>query len=115
MGAHCGALECLCSFSRGNTKLGSSLGETIWGSSPICTDILLYLHTQPPAKKYHGSWNHVGWKGSLEVIQSQLPAQGKIRLLRAYPAEFEGSREGECSATPGTTPVFGHRPIHINK
>lgn len=82
--------------------------------NPWAAPIWLYLHTQPPAKNYHGSWNHVGWKGSLEVIQSQLPAQtrlSKFRLLRAHPAEFGG----DCTAIPGTTPVFDHLPIHVNK
>lgn len=61
--------------------------DNLWGYSHLHRHLALLTYPAP-AKKYHGSWNHVGWKGSLEVIQSQLPAQGRIRLLRAHPAAF---------------------------
>lgn len=81
----------------------------------------LALLTYPtPEKHHHKSCSHACWKGSLEAIQSQPPAQAmssKIRLLRACAAEF-GESPGKEVAQPLWAPLqclTTFLPTKINK
>lgn len=87
----------------------------LWGYSHLPRHLALLTYTALCKK---GSWNHVGWKGSLEVIQSQLLAQTmSSKFSKSEPScwVWRLSREGDCPGTPGTSPVFDHLPLHINK
>lgn len=100
-----------------STNPESPLGEVILKDTPICGNIFTYIPCLLK-KKHCKSWNHVGWKGSVKVIQSQPPAQAissKIRLLRACCAKFGDSPGKEVAQPPGALLQCVHLPVNINE